>query len=107
LAKKLTAKQKQTRAKKAERILKDPLVQETFELIELSVFDMLKNTEPKQEIEREYFHMLLRLSKLHIKIFKDIIKDGQKINLDTALAEQPVNLGDIKQWRQKKVAQQN
>lgn len=101
MTKKLTKKQQQTRARKAEKLLQDKLLQETFELLELSIFDMLKNTEPKQEIEREYFHIMLRLSKLHIKIFKDIIKDGQKVNLEAALAEQPVQLGDIRQWRQK------
>lgn len=103
--KKLTKKQQQTRAKKAERILKDPLVQETFENIELSVFDLLKNTQPSQEAEREYFHMLLRICQLHRETFIDIIRTGQKIDLENKMANMPSQLGDLTQWRQKKQAQ--
>ena len=106
MTKKLTKKQQQTRAKKAERMLKDPLVQETFELMELSVFDMLKATEPSQEIEREYFHILLRLCRVHQQVFTKIIKTGQKVDLENVMANTPSPLGDLKQWRQKKQAQQ-
>lgn len=107
MAKKLTAKQKQTRAKKAERILTDPMVQETFELMELSVFDLMKNTKPSQEVEREYFHILLRACALHKDVFTDIIRTGKKIDLADKLANQPSQLGDLGKWRQKKLAQQS
>lgn len=105
MTKKLTAKQQQTRAKKAEKILSDKLVQETFELVELSVFDLLKKTQPSQEVEREYFHMLLRVCALHKDVFSEIIRTGQKIDLADKMANQPSALGDLSAWRQKRQQQ--
>ena len=76
------AQQKINKGHHAERLLKDPLLQEALNVIKQRCFDNMQQMESYQEDEIKAAYYLLKASNMFETVLKGYIRDGQIVASD-------------------------
>jgi hypothetical protein len=93
--KELTDKQKQTRAKQADKLLKNPLLVEAFEDVKAAIHQQIENL-PPSDVDM----LILCKERLHVlrsveANLRQTIKTGQRVEFRTEEQHRHTHLGDL------------
>lgn len=102
MKKKLTAKQIETRARQAQKVLENKIFQEGFQLTRESITDAIDALPPTDVEGLVYLKAHLHIAKSYEANLVETIRTGKKQALDLQRAEELPPLGDIIEWRRKR-----
>jgi len=103
MKKKLTARQIETRARAAQKLLENKVFNEAFEMVRESINDAIDALPPSDVEGLVFLKAHLHIARSYEANLKETIRTGQKQGIDTARADELPPLGDIVEWRRKRM----